>query len=97
MSVQNGNSKISVHPDLASNLLCILVLTTSKAYCVKKGILHFICVVKGLFRKYLVITTKKSKLNFFLEIFACPKRRFLGNCLSTKQAGRALPVAQKCA
>ena len=79
MPVQNGNSKISVHPDLACYLLCIFVLTTSKANCVKKGILHFICVVKeGLFRKYLVITTKKSKLNFFLEIFACTKECLIG-------------------
>ena len=39
-AVQNNNSKISTHPDLATNLLtpeCQLHLI---AYCVKKGILH---------------------------------------------------------
>ena len=43
-----------------------------------------------MFGKCLVITPKKSK--FPIEMFACPKRRFSGNCLSFNkgQAGRVL-------
>ena len=62
------------------------------ANCVKKANLHFSYVLKdGLLGKYLVITPKKSKLKFFIEIFACQKRLWLsGKCPSKRQAGRVL-------
>ena len=40
MPVQNSTSKISVCPDLATNLLQILILTTYVNDCVKRGNLH---------------------------------------------------------
>ena len=75
MLVQNANSKISACPDLATNLLQILVPTTftTIAYCVKKHNLHFSYVIEeGLLRKNLVIS-KKSKVEFSMQIFACPR------------------------
>ena len=64
MPVQNSNSNISARPDLATNLLQILILALHlKAYCVKKANLHFSYVLKGgLLGRYLVVNPKKSKL-----------------------------------
>ena len=42
----NINFKISARPDLATYILQILIPTTSKTYCVKKGILHFSYVLE---------------------------------------------------
>ena len=62
MSVQNSNAKISVHPDLATNLLQILIPPHLITYCVRKGNLHFSYVLDdGLLGKYLVITPKKVR------------------------------------
>ena len=57
MSVQNSNFKISARPDLATNLLQILIPATSNSLvCQKKGNLHFSYVLEGgLLEKYLVI------------------------------------------
>ena len=89
--VQNSNSKISACPDLATDLLQILTLTTfNSILCQKCQFTLQLCPERLCFGKCLVITPKKSK--FPIEIFACPKRRFSGNCLSFNkgQAGRVL-------
>ena len=94
MPVQNSNSKIFPCPDLATYLLQILTSTyqlCSIVYCVKKDSLHFSHALEDcLLEKYLIITPKRSYWKFSIEIFACPKRRFSGNCLSKTQAGRVL-------
>ena len=41
MPAQNSNSKISAHPDLATQLIQILIPTTLIVYCIEKGNLHF--------------------------------------------------------
>ena len=95
MCVQKSNLKISAHPDLATNLLQILIPTTFNSLLCQKANLHFSSVLKnGLLGKYLIITPKKSKLKIekkymkkiFVEIFACPKSRFSGtSCPKDRQ------------
>ena len=47
MPVQNSNSKISASPDLATDLLQILIYQLHlMAYCVKKSSLHISLVLK---------------------------------------------------
>ena len=76
MPVQNNHSKISAHPDLAYQIVKILILTTLIAYCVEKGNLHFSHALQdGLFRKYLVITPKKSKLKIPFRKFCLSKEK----------------------
>ena len=61
MLVQNSNSKTPARPDLANNLLQILILTTfNNLFCVKKGNLHFSHVLEDDFLvKYLIINPQK--------------------------------------
>ena len=67
MHVQNSNSKISSHPNLAMHLIHILLPTTFKMYCVKKGILNFSYDLEdGLFKKYFFITPEKVKIENYL-------------------------------
>ena len=86
MSVQNSNSKLSASPDLANNLLQILVSTTFNSLLCQKGNLHYV-LKNGLLGKYLVITpkTKKSKLKILYR--KC--------CLSKKEISSKLPVQRK--
>ena len=80
MPVQNSNFKISDRPDLATNLLQILIPAT--IYCLKKGKIHFHYVLEdGLLGKYLVITPQKSKL----------KNLHRNVCLSKQEVFRKLP------
>ena len=83
MPVQNSNFKISARPDLAINLLQILIPATINSLVCQKGNLHFSYVIEdGLLGKYLVITTQKSKLKNFQRNF----------CLSKQEVFRKLPV-----
>ena len=90
MPVQNSNSKIVACPDLATQLLQILIYKLYlKAYCVKKGNLHFSHVLED---DLLVITPKSQNKKFFIEILpaqkggfqetACPKDMQDGSWLS---------------
>ena len=93
MPVQIRHSEISAHPDLATNVLQIVIPTTLNSLLCQKGqiTLPFSHVLEdGSFRKYLVINPKKSKLKILHRNFACPKRRSSDNCLSERQAGWVL-------
>ena len=97
MSAKNSNSKISAYPDLAYNLLQILIQLHLIVFCVKKSNLHFSYVLKdGLLGKYLLITPKKFKIKNSLKKLlpvqkvgfqetACPENRQDGSWLSTLQ------------
>ena len=87
--VQNSNFKIFARPDLATYLLKILIPAIINSLVCQKGNLLFSYVLKGgLLGKYLVTTPLESKLKkIFMEFFACPNRRFLGNYLSKRQVG----------
>ena len=91
MPVQNSNFKISARPDLATNLLQILVPATFSSIVYQDN-LHFSYVLEdGLLGGYLVITPQKTKLKkIFLEIFACPNRRFFRK-LPVQKTGRTGP------
>ena len=67
-------------------LLQILTPTTFNSLLCQKGNV----IEDGLLGKYSVITQKKSKLKFFIDISACPKRMFSGNCLSKRLTGWVL-------
>ena len=83
MPVQNSNFKISARPNLATNLLQILIPATINSLVSKKGNLQFSYVIKdGLLGKYLVITPRMSKLKNH-------HRKF---CLSKQEVFRKLPV-----
>ena len=60
----NINSKISARPDLASNLLQILIPTIFDCLLLQKKLIYTsaLFLKNGSTRKYLVITPKKSKL-----------------------------------
>ena len=92
MPVQNINSKISAWPDLATYQLYILILTTFNSLLCQKG--HFtlqLCPRRWFVSKITWLLPPKSKnWKLFIEIFACPKRRFSGNCISKRQAGWVL-------
>ena len=79
--VQNSNSKISVCPDLATNLLQIRIPTTfNSLLCQKKQKFTLKLLSERSFvRRILVYYPQKVKIEFLLEIFACSKRRFSGN------------------
>ena len=90
MPVQIGNFKISACPDLATQLLQFLIPTIFGSRLCQKGNVHISHVLEDdLLRKYLVITPNVKIINYkILEIFACPKIRFSGNCLSKRQVVR---------
>ena len=83
MPFQKTNFNISAHPDLATQLLQILIPTRFYSFFDKKGNLHFSHVLEdGLLRKDFVINPKKSKLKILH-----------GNvCLSKKLVFWKLPV-----
>ena len=61
MPVQNSNSKMFARPDLATNLLSILIPTRYNSLLCQKGNLHFSYVLKDdLLGKYLVVTPKSQ-------------------------------------
>ena len=77
MPVQNNNFKISARPDLATDLLQILIPAISNRLVCQKGQFHFSYVLEdGLLEKYLVITTQKSKLKNLHRNFCLSKQEF---------------------
>ena len=65
MPVQNSNSKISARPDIATQLLQIIILITFDSLLCQKSNLHFSLVLEGLLGKYLAINKVKTELNIF--------------------------------
>ena len=61
MPVQNCNSKISAHPDLATQLLQTRYQLILFAFFVKRGNLHFSHILEN----NLVITRQKVKIEIF--------------------------------
>ena len=92
MHVQNSNFKISARPDLATNLLQILIPAKINSLVCQKGQFALqLCPKRRFVRKIFGYYTPKGQNGkIFLDIFACPSRRFLGNYLSKRQAGRVL-------
>ena len=87
MTLQNCNFKMSARPNLATNLLQILITTTFNSLLCQKGNSNFSYVLEdGLFGKYVVITPKMSKLKILYWKF----------CLSKKEVFRKLPVQKTC-
>ena len=83
MPVQNSKFKISARPDLATDLLQILIPATINSLVYQKGNLHFSYVLEdGLLGKCLVITPRKSKL----------KNHHRKYCLSEQEVFRKLAV-----
>ena len=82
MPVQNSNSKISVCPDSYSYLVLILIPNTFNSILCQKGQFTLqVCPRQCYFSKIFGYFPQKVKIdNFFIEFFACPKRRFSGNC-----------------
>ena len=76
MSVQNSNSKTFACPDLATNILQILKLTTFNNLLNQKGQSHF--PEDGLLEYYLVITSKKLKLKILHRNYCLSKKEFFG-------------------
>ena len=90
-TVQNSNSKISGCPDLATNLLQILILTAFNSLVSKKPVYTSYVLSDGLLGKYLVITPRRSKLKIlYLKYFACPRRKF-SEKLPVQKTGRTGP------
>ena len=91
MHVQNSNSKISAHPDLANQLGQILIYQLHLvAYCVKKFDLHFNHVLGNvLSEKSLVITPMKSKLNILHTRISCLPKRKVSRILPVQKIGWA--------
>ena len=83
MPVQNSNSKISAHPDLATQLLQILIPTILNSLLCQKGQFTLQPALEdGLLEKYLVIAPRKSKLEILHRNF----------CLSKKEVFSKQPV-----
>ena len=89
MPVQNSNFKVSARPDLATNLLHILIsVTINSQVCQKGQFTPHLCPRRWFVRKIFGYYSLKVKiLKIVIEIFACPNRRFLGNYLSKRQVG----------
>ena len=90
MPVQNTDIQISALPELATNLLQILIPTTFYCLLCQKGQFTLQPCPRGsLVWKMLI---------FFHRNFACPKWRFSGNYLSKRRAGgllaKSLPLTQ---
>ena len=92
MPVQNSNFKNSAHPDLATNLLHILISATINSQVCQKGqFTPHLCPRRWFVRKIFGYFNLKVEIKrIFIEIFACPNRRFLGNYLSKRQVGQVL-------
>ena len=90
MPVQKSIHEISAPPDLATHeIFKSLYQLHLKASFVKRGNSDLIYVLEDdLLGKDLVSTQIKSKLKFFIEFFACPKRRFQENaCTKNRLEG----------
>ena len=92
MPVQKSNFKISARPDLATNLLQILIPATINSLVCQKGQFTLqLCPRRWFVRKIFGYYTQKVKIEkSSIENFACTNRRFLGNYLSKRQVGRVL-------
>ena len=92
MPVQNSNLKISARPDLATNLLQILIPATFNSPLCQKGQFTLqLCPRRWFVRKIFCYYHPKVKIEkSTLETFACPNRWFLGNYLSKRQARRVV-------
>ena len=90
MPVQNSNFKNSACPDLATNLLQILIPATSNSLVCQKGQFTLqLCPRRWFVRKIFGNYTQKVKIkNKIIEHFACPNSFFLGNYLSKRQVGQ---------
>ena len=98
MPVQNSNFKISARPDLDTNLLQILIPTSTinSLVCQKGQFTLQLCPRRWFVRKIFGYYTLKVKIEkIIIENFACPNRRFLGNYLSKRQIGRVLAKSLK--
>ena len=83
MPVQNSNFKISTLPDLATNLLQLLILATINSLVCQKGQFTLqLCPRRWFVGKILGYYTQKSKLKNH-------HRKF---CLSKQEVFRKLPV-----
>ena len=96
MPLQNSNVKISARPDLATQLLQIIMPTTFDSLLCPKCQFTLQQCIRRLFimKRYMVISPKIKTFEFFMEIFACLKRSFSGNHLSKRQGGQALAKSQ---
>ena len=91
--VQNSNCKISARPDLAINLLQILIPATINSLVCQKGQFTLqLCPRRWFVTKYLVITPQKSKLKNLHRNVCLSKQVFLGNCLFRRLTGRFLVI-----
>ena len=91
--VQNSNCKISARPDLAINLLQILIPATINSLVCQKGQFTLqLCPRRWFVTKYLVITPQKSKLKNLHRNVCLSKQFFLGNCLFRRLTGRFLVI-----
>ena len=80
---KKSNSKMSAHPDLAANLLQILIPTTFSSPLCQKGqfTVQLHVLEDGLLGNYLVITLKKSKQKELHRKFCLSRKEIVGNCL----------------
>ena len=87
MPVQNKNSIIFAHPELATYLLQILIPTTFNSLLGQDGQCTLQpCPKRWFVRNNVWLVPQKSQIGKLINIFfACPKRRFSGNCLAKRQ------------
>ena len=89
--MKNSNFKIYARPDLATNLLQILIPATINSLVCQKGNMHFSYVLDdGLLGKYMVIAPQKSKLKNLLRNFCLSKQTFFRK-LPVQKTGRTGP------
>ena len=85
MPVQNSNSKISAHPDLATQLLQILITTTfNSLLCQKEQFTLQPCQTNWFVWKIFdyKLPPKSQNWKYAIETFACPKDKLYGSWLS---------------
>ena len=83
MPVQNSNFKISAHPDLATNILRILIPAICDSPLWQKGNFHLSYVLEDGFLGICMVTNPhKIKLKNLLRKY----------CLSKQESFRKLPV-----
>ena len=93
MPVQNSNFKISARADLATKRLQIFIPTTLNSLLCRKSQINLQPSPERWFTRkktFGLLSPKIQNRKFFIKKFACPKRRFSGNYLSKRQAGRVL-------
>ena len=92
MPVQKSNFKISARPDLATYLLQILIPATFNSLECQKGQFTLqISTRRWYVREICVYYPRKVKIEKkFIEIFACPNRKFLWK-LPVQKTGRTVP------